>query len=147
MIPPDDEAAIRQLGTAWDEAWNRHDMNALADLVTQNVDFIHVGGGWLGGRDAFREYHAERHTDMFKASNTRTLGMSIRELTPDICLVHRNWRMEGDTDRDGTPRATPRDGIITWVVRRDSTKWLIDAAHNTNIAAEVVGPDQRKPMH
>jgi hypothetical protein len=28
MIPPDDEAAIRQLGTAWDEAWNRHDMNA-----------------------------------------------------------------------------------------------------------------------
>ena len=45
MIQPEDEAAIRQLGAAWDEAWNRHNMNALANLVTPNVDFIHVGGG------------------------------------------------------------------------------------------------------
>jgi uncharacterized protein (TIGR02246 family) len=76
MIQPEDEAAIRQLGAAWDESRNRHNMNALANLVTPNVDFIHVGGGWLGGRDAFQRYHAERHADMFKASNTRTLGMS-----------------------------------------------------------------------
>jgi uncharacterized protein (TIGR02246 family) len=146
MIAPEDEAAIRKLGTAWDDAWNRHDMVALADLVTQNVDFIHVMGGWLGGRAAVRKYHADRHADAFKASVTRTLGMAIRPLTPAVCLAHRNWRMEGDTDRDGTPRATPREGIITWVVRRDGSKWLIDAAHNTNIVPGIVGQEQRKPM-
>jgi hypothetical protein len=111
-----------------------------------NVDFIHVMGGWLGGRVAFQKYHAERHADVFKASVTRTQGMTIRPLTPDICLVHRNWRMVGDTDRDGTPRATPREGIITWIVRRDGSKWLIDAAHNTNIAPGIVGQEHRKPM-
>jgi uncharacterized protein (TIGR02246 family) len=95
MIAPEDEAVIRQLGMAWDDGWNGHDMDALADLVTPDVDFIHVMGGWLGGRDAFQKYHAERHADAFKASVTRTLGMAIRPLTPVICLVHRNWRMEG----------------------------------------------------
>ncbi len=146
MIAPEDEAAIRQLGSAWDEAWNGHDMRALALLVTPNVDFIHVMGGWLGGRDAFEKYHAERHADVFKASVTQTLGMAIRSLTPDICLVHRNWRMVGDTDRDGTPRGSPREGIITWIVRRDGSRWLIDAAHNTNIAPGIVGREHRKPM-
>ena len=74
MIGPDDEAAIRRLGVAWDEAWNQHDMRALALLVTPNVHFIHVMGGWLGGRDAFEKYHAARHADIFKASVTRNPG-------------------------------------------------------------------------
>jgi uncharacterized protein (TIGR02246 family) len=146
MIGPDDEAAIRRLGAAWDAAWNTHDTEALARLVTPNVDFIHVMGGWLGGRDAFERYHRERHADVFKASATRTKGMAIRAMTPDICIVHRNWQMVGDTDRNGAARPAPRDGIITWIVRRDGANWLIDAAHNTNIALDVVGPEQRKPM-
>ena len=44
MIGQEDETAIRGLGSAWDEAWNKHDMNALDLLVTEDVDFIHVGG-------------------------------------------------------------------------------------------------------
>jgi uncharacterized protein (TIGR02246 family) len=151
MISPEDESAIRRLGSAWDEAWNKHDMHALALLVTENVDFIHVAGGWLGGREAFARYHAERHATIFKTSVTRTEGMAIRPLTQDICLVHRNWSMVGDTGRrlgpsyrGGTP-SQPRDGIITWIVRRDGSKWLIDAAHNTNIVREFVGPEHRKP--
>jgi hypothetical protein len=30
LIGPEDEFAIRQLGSVWGEAWNRHDMHALA---------------------------------------------------------------------------------------------------------------------
>jgi uncharacterized protein (TIGR02246 family) len=54
VIQPEDEAAIRQLGNAWDEAWNRHDMSALAGLVTPNVDFIHVMGDGLEAGSPFR---------------------------------------------------------------------------------------------
>ena len=87
----------------------------------------------------------ERHAAQFRTSITRTRDMTIRPLTPDICVVHGNWTMAGDAERDGTPRQSPREGIITWIVRRDGANWLIDAAHNTNIVPEAVGPEYRKP--
>ena len=145
MVNPGDEAAIRQLGNAWDDAWNSHDMQALAALVSPNVDFVHVMGGWLGGRDAFESYHARLHATRFKASTTRTEGMTIRPLAQDVYLVHRNWRMTGEQDRDGA-QLPPRHGIITWIVRHEGPRWLIEAAHNTTIQPGIVGPEQRKPM-
>jgi uncharacterized protein (TIGR02246 family) len=114
MISPEDEAAIGQLGGKWDRAWNTHDVHALALLVTTNVDFIHVLGGWPGGRDAFEKYHSERHAAQFRASVTRTRGMTIRSLTRDICLVHRNWTMQGDTDANGVPRPPRSIWLQRW---------------------------------
>jgi len=120
-------------------------MALLASLVTPGVDVIHVMGGWLGGRDVFQKYHAERHAAQFRNSTTRSSGMAIRPLTPDICLVHVNWSMTGDTVFDGKVRQQPRETIITWIVVRDGERWLIDAAHDTNINQTVVGSGYRKP--
>ena len=145
MISPDDEKAIREIRHQWEIAWNTHDMELLGSLVTPRVDFIHVMGGWLGGRDVFQKYHAERHATQFKNSTTSSLGMTIRALTPDICLVHVNWAMYGDTEFDGTLRQHPREGIVTWIVRRYDGRWLIDAAHNTTINPQIVGAEYRKP--
>jgi uncharacterized protein (TIGR02246 family) len=144
MISAYDEIAIRDLGRGFEAAWNAHDMDALALLVTEKVDFVHVRGGYLGGREIVRTYHAARHATQFRNSTHSTNGMSIRPLTPDICVVHVNWSNSGDTDPDGTPRQ-PREGIFTWVVRREGGRWLIDVAHNTNIDPQVVGPEYRKP--
>ena len=145
MISPSDEAEIRQLAVEMEEAWNRHDGDALAEQLTPAADFIHVRGGWLGGREAFRKYIVARHATQFKNSVHHTTGMAIRPLTSEICVVHLTWTNTGDTDLDGTPRQ-PREGIQTWIVRRIEGKWLIDVAHNTNIDINVVGPEYRKPM-
>jgi uncharacterized protein (TIGR02246 family) len=145
MIHPEDEEAIRQLGAAWDKAWNTHDMRALALLVSPTVDFIHVLGGWLGGREAFERYHARLHETRFKTSSTQTQGMTIKPLAQDVCVVHRNWRMTGEQGPEGSALPS-RDGIITWIVRREGAKWLIEAAHNTTIQPGIVGSGQRKPM-
>jgi uncharacterized protein (TIGR02246 family) len=120
-------------------------MHALSGLVTQDVDFIHVMGGWLGGRDAFESYHTRLHATRFKGSTTQTEGMAIKPLAPSVRLVHRNWRMSGEQDPDGTT-LPPREGVITWIVRHDGSKWLIEAAHNTTIVSGVVGREHRKPM-
>jgi uncharacterized protein (TIGR02246 family) len=145
MVSSEDDAAIRQLGDAWDEAWNTHDMHALAALVSHDIDFIHVMGGWLGGRDAFERHHATFHAIRFKTSITRTQGMTIKLLAQDVCLVHRNWRLTGELNEEGAP-LPPREGIITWIVRRQGAKWLIQAAHNTTIVPGFVGSEERKPM-
>jgi uncharacterized protein (TIGR02246 family) len=110
MISRNDELAIREIRKQWEIAWNTHDMDLLASLVTPGIDFVHVMGGWLGGRDVFKRYHAERHATQFRNSTTSSSGMSIRPLTPDICLVHVNWSMSGDTEFDGSPRQQPVRG-------------------------------------
>ncbi len=143
MISVDEVAAIKTLGQAFEDAWNRHDMTAFALLFTPTVDFVVVTGAWFGGRDNVVKYHAERHATNFRDSRWRTLGLAVRALTPDICLAHVHWGISGDKDRDGTPRQ-PREGTFTWVVRRCEAGWLIDAAHNTNIEPRVAASQYRK---
>ncbi|MFC7473256.1 SgcJ/EcaC family oxidoreductase [Dankookia sp. GCM10030260] len=145
MISTDDEKAIKNLGHAFKHAWNTHNMDELAAIVTPGIDFVHVRGGWLGGRDVVRKYHAALHGAQFRNSTLRIEGMSIRPLTPDICICHVNWGMSDETNPDGTPRQ-PRESIFTWVVHKMDGHWLIDAAHNTNIDPQVVTSTHRKPV-
>jgi len=35
---------IREIQTRWDDAWNRHDVKALAALVADDVRFVNVAG-------------------------------------------------------------------------------------------------------
>ena len=47
-----DEAAIRDLATRWEQAWNQHDMKRLFSLVTEDADFVNVGARhWKGDKD------------------------------------------------------------------------------------------------
>ena len=130
----DDQGALRRIETGWQEAWNRHDMKALAALVAEDVDFITVAGTWLKGRKAFEEHHAARHAMQFKESVWTTTDVRVKFLKPDVALVHVSWGIEGDKDPDGTPRQ-PRRGIFTRVVTKEGGRWLIKASQNTNITA------------
>ena len=127
-----DKAAIKETATSFQEAWNRHDMQALSALVAEDVDFITVGGAWLKNRKEFEEHHARTHQVQFKESVLTIKESHIKFIRPDIATAHVEWSMKGDRDPDGTPRQ-PRQGIFTWVVEKQSGKWLIIAAHNTNL--------------
>ena len=127
-----DLEAVKQIERDWQEAWNRHDMKALAALVAEDVDFVTVSGIWLKGRKAFEEHHARVHAMQFKESVWTTTDVQVRFLKPDIALVHVSWGLKGDKDPDGTPRQ-PRRGIFTRVVIKQGGKWLIQASQNTNI--------------
>ncbi len=127
-----DLEAVKQIERGWQEAWNRHDMKALAVLVAEDVDFITVSGIWLKGRKSFEEHHARVHVMQFKESVWTTTDVQVKFLKPDIALVHVSWGLRGDKDPDGTPRQ-PRRGIFTRVVTKHGGKWLIQASQNTDI--------------
>jgi uncharacterized protein (TIGR02246 family) len=124
--------AVKQIERDWQEAWNRHDMKALAALVAEDVDFITVSGTWLKGRKAFHGSQARLHTMQFKDSVWTTTDVQVKFLKPDIALVHVSWGMKGDKDPDGTPRQLGR-GIFTRVVTKQGGRWLIQASQTTNI--------------
>lgn len=127
-----DEDEIRKIQTRWDDAWNRHDINALSALVAEDVRFVNVAGNVLNGREEFAKLQTRTHTTQFKDSVRTVTGTDIKFLTADIAVAHVRWGMKGDKDADGTPRP-PRNGVMMQVLVKRSGAWTIVAVQNTNV--------------
>lgn len=135
----DDELAIQQAEGRWQDAWNHHDMDALSQLFTDDADFVQVNGRRWTGPAEIRRNHALVHQMMFKDSVWTNLKLDLRFLKPDIAIAHQAWTLRGDKNPDGTERA-PREGLFTQVFVKRDGRWLISAAHNTNIVVVPGSP-------
>ena len=129
------DAPFVAVANAWIDAWNRHDMNALADVVADDVDFITVGGNWLQGRGAFKAHHAARHATNFRDSRFAIRVLRVQRLRPDFVLMHIETTISGDRNQDGTPRPPSRGTIMTWMLAESGGRWRIRVAQNTNVGA------------
>jgi uncharacterized protein (TIGR02246 family) len=118
---------------AWVKAWNAHDMNALAEVVDERVDFITVGGRWLQGREAFRKHHTQVHEAQMRDSVFEVRKTHVQRLTSDVVLMHVEWTMRGDRNTDGTARPPSRDGIFTWILMQSGGRWRVRASQNTSL--------------
>lgn len=128
-----DTKAIRDIEARWQDGWNRHDISALADLFTDDADFVTVIGKWCKGKREFHDYHVLLHKMMFKDSVWKTTDTQVRFLNPELAIMHVNWTITGDRNADGTPRPNSRDGIFTQVIVKQGGQWRITASQNTNI--------------
>ena len=131
-----DREAVKAVALNFQDAWNRHDMKALASLVADDVDFITVGGNRMRSKKEFEELHTKTHAMMFKESVLTTKNTEVKFIKPDVAVAHIEWGMKGDKGPDGAPRQ-PREGIMTWVLEKRKGKWLLTAAQNTNISAPM----------
>ena len=128
----DDRKAIESIAASFQDAWNRHDMDALASLMAEEVDFVTVLGvhGWEKGRKEFKDRHAEVHQTLFKESVLAVKETHVKFIRPDVAIAHVVWETRGDRIPDRKP-GEPRDGIFTWVLEKRAGKWLIIASQNT----------------
>lgn len=128
----EDEAAVRSIVRGFEEAWNRHDMDALARLFADDADFVNViGARWIG-RPAIKEAHQATHTTIFKNSRLRIGETSVRFLKPDVAVSRSVWDLEGHTSPAGEPQPA-RKGIFTNVLQKKDGGWQIVVAQNTDI--------------
>ncbi len=128
----DDEAAVRELGTKWQDAWNRRDAEALTALLAEDVDFVTVLGprGWMRGHAQFKEAHARMFTTLFTESRWTTRETHVKFIRPDLAIQRVLWSTTGDRVRH-VKHGEPRSGIFTWVVEKRNGTWLIIASQNT----------------
>jgi uncharacterized protein (TIGR02246 family) len=127
-----DEAAIRDIQAHWDDAWNRHDVQALGALVADDVRFVNVAGLLLKSRAEFQQLQTRTHAMMFKESVRTVTATQIKFITPEIAVAHVSWGMRGDKDPDGTLRQ-PRNGVMMQLLVKRDGKWTVVAAQNTNV--------------
>lgn len=126
------EVGNRALATAFESAWNTHDMDvAFRKLLTKDVDWVNVNAGHGKGIDPVVEGHARVHAGKFKESVITVNNVDVAILKPDVALVFVSWGMRGDRDDDGTPRE-PREGLFTWVTVNEDGAWKIRSSTNVN---------------
>ncbi|HTC52609.1 MAG TPA: SgcJ/EcaC family oxidoreductase [Steroidobacteraceae bacterium] len=144
-----DATMISGLPQAFCAAWNRHDGQALAQIMSRDVDFVAVGALWLHGRADFEKYHVRLLSGRFHESTLRPLQTAVRFLKPDIAIVHWGWAITGDRNPDGTARQ-PRFGMFTMVTEKIGGHWLVVASQNDNAlpwsAAEGPMPNLAMPI-
>ena len=132
-----DEAAVQQIPKAFVSAWATHDGHQLAKLMSDDVDFVNVGGDWMHGRADFVTYHSRLLSGRFKQSNVTPLSTEVRFLRPDLAVLHWSWKIVGDHNEDQSTRK-PRMGIFTMLAEKRDGKWLVVVAQNTN---QMTGPN------
>src|SRR6202453_3756364 len=132
-----DEAAVRGVPQAFTAAWARHDGHQLARIMSEDVDFVNVGGDWLHGRSDFELYHTRLLSGPFKQSSLKVLDTAVSFLGPDLAVLHWTWSIKGDGLEDPTTHE-PRKGIFTMIVEKRGEDWLIAVAQNTN---QMTGPN------
>jgi uncharacterized protein (TIGR02246 family) len=134
-----DEDAVSRIPQTFAAAWARHDGQQLAKVMSEDVDFVTVGGDWLQGRADFALYHSRLLSGRFRESTITPLQTEVRFLTPDLAVLHWNWKIQGDRNFDLTLRK-PRFGLFTMIVRKQAGEWLVAVAQNTNRAPPPI-PD------
>ena len=135
----DETAAIRNVETGLQEAWNHHDAKAFASLFTEDADCVNVVGWWWKGRPQIENKVADSHVFMFRDSTYTNDEVHIRFLTAQIAVVHVRWSMVGHRNPDGSP-GQPRKGIQTHILQEQEGKWLIAVFNNTDSVPEVSFP-------
>lgn len=127
-----DEAAIKQLGKDWQDAWNKKDAAGLAALLSKDVDFISVLGpkGWGKGQEGFKQAHAGMFKSLFTESKWTTSEVHVKFFRHDLAFARVLWATKGDKVRH-VKHGELREGIFTWVVEKKDGKWRIIASQNT----------------
>jgi uncharacterized protein (TIGR02246 family) len=128
-----DEAGVNAVVHGFEDAWNRHDMDAFAMLFAADADFVNVVGMRWVGRDAIKQHHAASHAAIFKSSALKIGDTVLRFLKTDVATARSVWTLAGITSESAQLVPT-RTGILTHVLARIDGHWLIVLTQNTDIS-------------
>ena len=115
------------------EAWNRHDMDAFADLFWEEATFVNRGGRLSEGRAAIRAAHAAIHATHLRASRLDNRLEHMRRIGNNVAVALVR------SDLTGSARA-PAEVVrtrLTFVLERRGREWRIIAAHNATLGPDV----------
>jgi uncharacterized protein (TIGR02246 family) len=134
-------AEVERVVAAFAEAWNRHDMEAFAELFAPDAEFVNVVGMWWKGRAEIKAAHEFTHATMFKSSRLTILETTVRFPAPQLAIARSRWLLENHVSPDGA--ALPaRNGVLVNVLALRGGTWSIIDAQNTDIIEGVVSRPQ-----
>ena len=134
-----DETAIRASVIGFQEAWDHHDMKAMADVFTEDANLINVlGTRWQGRADIVKALGVY-HRVMFQNEEIHFGEITIRMITPDAAVAVAVQTGSGEMVLpDGHKEKTPSGSQLdTFVVVKRAGVWKVTHIQNTTVNQEA----------
>jgi uncharacterized protein (TIGR02246 family) len=122
-----DRKQIEALLERWEDAWNNHDMHALAALFHEDAVWVLWTGEVWTGRKRFEEGMAEVHKTVYANSIQRERLEELAFVGPDAAVMRFHSELTGDARYPGKVVESRKILVVT---RRDGM-WRIGWGQNT----------------
>lgn len=122
--------------SGFQQAWNQHDADALAELFVADADFVNVTGLWWNTKQRIRQAHAFGFDNIF-GDSTMTVGRTeVRMLGTDHAVVHARVTVIGQRTPAGHiahDRRTLFNFVVTRLHDAHGVHWKAVSAQNTDV--------------
>ena len=83
----DDESAVRALVNGFANAWNHHDMKAMHELNTEDVEWINTVGHYWRGKANVYKGHTAIHNGMSAKTSMSVESATVRSIAPNVAMA------------------------------------------------------------
>jgi uncharacterized protein (TIGR02246 family) len=136
-VDASDETNIRAVATAYADAWNHHDMKTLAELFTDDAEWVNIVGMHWRSKANVIKAHDVFHRTIFQKMEIGVIDLEIRSIAPDVATAVIALRAGAFTTPDGKQQNETLDRLSLILVNR-SGAWRIAHGHNTVVDPTAV---------
>jgi len=123
--------------SAFQAAWNAHDMAALGGLFEQDATFVNRFGHYVRGVDQIVALHAPIHETIYRDSTLENELIDVTHIADGVAVVHFWSRLAAGAAHPAGPHRV--DTLILAVLTRDSGIWRIRALENVTLTNPRTG--------
>jgi uncharacterized protein (TIGR02246 family) len=122
-----DEAAVRENVKFMEDGWNTKSGALFAKPFAEDADYVVINGMQLKGHEAIATGHQRIFDTIYKDTTLSLTVKQIRFLRPDVAVVHVTGQRVGPT------KDVVNDAMITLIMTKEKSGWVIAAFQNTQI--------------
>ena len=122
---------------AFQQAWNDHDMVALADLFDKDATFVNRFGHYVSGVDAIVAMHVPIHETIYSDSTLDNELIDVVAVAEGAVVMHFWSRLSAGAAHPAGPHQV--DTLIQAVLVGQQGRWCIKALENVTLTNPRTG--------
>jgi uncharacterized protein (TIGR02246 family) len=123
--------------SAFQAAWNSHDMVSLGALFHEDASFVNRFGHYVRGVAAIVQLHEPIHASIYRDSTLDNTLIEVRTLGESGAIVHFWSRLSAGMAHPAGPHLV--DTLILAVLTRQDGSWRIEALENVTLSDPRTG--------
>jgi len=139
----EDESAVRALVNEFSNTWNRHDMKAMHDLDTEDLEWINVVGHDWRGKSTVYKGHVAIHKGMCATTSASIESATIRSIAPTVAIAVATMHFVATPD-PRYPWLSPAKTRASFTMVKSDGIWKIAHFQNTMIDPKAESDDETK---